>query len=551
MTRGTKKKQTAGTPGQPRQSLPLRQRQRLIDACITALHLYGPSGTTVARVVAIARLSPGIVRFYFQSKAAMLVASLQYLATEFEERVVTPVAAMRGQPALALERLVDLYLDPDIASPRKVAVWYAFWGEASARQEYLAICGQKDANFAELVQDLVHRMIESSGRRHLDGEAVALGLIGVLEIIWQGFAFEEEANIDRPLARRRCMAYLRSVFPRDFAAVDGAEPLAATARRLPATDAGDGIRVFRAAWQFIGHERELAQPGDFVAVELPETRALVLRDSAGTVRAFRNACRSQPHALVAARRGRFADGRIVCALHALAYDLQGRAAAPHDGAGLLALEVHLAPGLVFVRAPSVPAGQRPASVAGLAPAIDCAPVADTVTPTLQVEADWSIVVQQLLESRLPPTASGTGAIRFDDAELEIVESQGTMQWRGTPSAGGDDRNPRPPGGAWRRQFLWPSLLVEQRPGWLSLLQVQPLAAGRSRVQQFVYAVGATDATATNDVLRDLLRVQLESELALAVSTQQGATDPGYQADGSVPSSPAVAAFRRMLLDAES
>jgi AcrR family transcriptional regulator len=61
-----------------------RQRQHLIDACISALHIYGPSRTTVEKVVAIAKMSPGIVRFYFASKAAMLVASLQFLATEFE-----------------------------------------------------------------------------------------------------------------------------------------------------------------------------------------------------------------------------------------------------------------------------------------------------------------------------------------------------------------------------------------------------------------------------------------------------------------------------------
>ncbi|MGB6604086.1 MAG: hypothetical protein WBE65_07295, partial [Steroidobacteraceae bacterium] len=47
----------------------MRARQRLIDACISALHIYGPSRTTVGRVVALAGLSPGIVRFYFNSKA--------------------------------------------------------------------------------------------------------------------------------------------------------------------------------------------------------------------------------------------------------------------------------------------------------------------------------------------------------------------------------------------------------------------------------------------------------------------------------------------------
>jgi AcrR family transcriptional regulator len=80
----------AGPPGSSQTRV--RQRRRLIDACISALHIYGPSRTTVEKVVALADLSPGIVRFYFDSKAAMLVASLEYLAAEFEERVMAPVA---------------------------------------------------------------------------------------------------------------------------------------------------------------------------------------------------------------------------------------------------------------------------------------------------------------------------------------------------------------------------------------------------------------------------------------------------------------------------
>jgi len=193
-----------------------RQRQRLIDACITALHIYGPSRTTVEKVVAIADLSPGIVRFYFDSKAAMLVASLEYLAAEFEQRVMTPVARLKDSPVAALRLLVELYLDADIASPRKVSVWYAFWGEASSRQEYQEICGQKDEEFAVLVRELIGRMIAVSGARHLDPDGVALGLIGVLEVLWQGIAFQSEASLDRRALVARALAYLRSVFPGQF-----------------------------------------------------------------------------------------------------------------------------------------------------------------------------------------------------------------------------------------------------------------------------------------------------------------------------------------------
>jgi TetR/AcrR family transcriptional repressor of bet genes len=203
-----------------------RQRLRLIDACIAALHIHGPSRTTVEKVVTLAGLSPGIVRFYFDSKDAMLVASLAHLGEEFEQRVLKPVGELRENPEGALELLVQLYLDADIASTRKVSAWYSFWGEASSRQEYYDICGKQDDNFGTLVRDLIERMILATGATHLDAEGIALGLIGVLEVLWQGFAFQNESEIDRAAARRGAMGYLRSVFPGHFGAAQTSPGLA-------------------------------------------------------------------------------------------------------------------------------------------------------------------------------------------------------------------------------------------------------------------------------------------------------------------------------------
>ena len=70
--------------------------------------MHGPARTTVEKVGALADRSPGIVRLYFDSKDAMLVASLAYLAAEFEERVMVPVAQLKATPVAALERLVEL-----------------------------------------------------------------------------------------------------------------------------------------------------------------------------------------------------------------------------------------------------------------------------------------------------------------------------------------------------------------------------------------------------------------------------------------------------------
>jgi len=267
-----------------------RQRQRLIDACISALHIHGPSNTTVEKVVAIAKMSPGIVRFYFDSKAAMMVASLQFLSSEFEALVLVPVAELKDTPVAALRRMVELYLDPEIASARKVSVWYSFWGEASSRQEYYDICGLKDERFANLVRMLVERLITDTRQTHLDPDGIALGLIGVLEILWQDFAFQTEVAIDRQAATRRAMAYLRSIFPGQFTLGHAVAAPAHDAAVFASFEA-DRLEGILSGAQLAGLEARIPAAGDFLTVETATERLLLLRDAAGAVRMWRIARR--------------------------------------------------------------------------------------------------------------------------------------------------------------------------------------------------------------------------------------------------------------------
>src|SRR5258708_40267188 len=282
-TRSARNKARRRLPGGRASSA--RQRLRLINACISALHIHGPSRTTVEKVVAIAGMSPGIVRFYFASKAAMLVASLEYLAAEFEQRVLVPVMQLRAEPVKALTLLVDLYLDPDIASPRKVSVWYSFWGEASSRQEYYHICRHKHERFADLVRELVGRLIRESGAVQLDADGVALGLIGALEILWQDFAFQTEERIDRGAARRRCLAYLRSVFPEQF----GSATHAAAEPSRPALVPGTPL-LFMGLRQLAGHDCACLEAGGVIPAGPTRERALGGRHGGAATPRFRHQC---------------------------------------------------------------------------------------------------------------------------------------------------------------------------------------------------------------------------------------------------------------------
>jgi TetR/AcrR family transcriptional repressor of bet genes len=526
------------------------QRQRLIDACISALHLHGPSHTTVEKVVAIANMSPGIVRFYFDSKAAMLVASLQFLAAEFEERVLHPVARLQATPVAALELLVDLYLDPEIASPRKVSVWYAFWGEASSRQEYYDICGQKDESFTALVRELIGRLIEETSQSQLDPDGIALGLIGVLEILWQDFAFRAEEDIDRAAAKRRCMAYLRSVFPGRFAPPPGA-------RASPPGSAGAGgfagwvycspraallerDALFRHVWQIAAHVAQMPRAGDFVTADLGAERVLVVRDAYGVLHALRNSCPELPHALVLESRGHSA-GTFRCRTHGVEFDAKGQSVGGGRG-NLTRLGLHIADDWVWVGSA---AGQLPpprAEPGGDAPGGAAAPGdATTVTEReFEVTANWKLLIEQWLET-VPAEAVAVSAADSITWSLRPLEGRRRLSercYRALEEGGA--------GATWLQRFVAPNQLLQWRPDGLTVLQAIPASPSTCRLRLLGVFRGSQgpEARARHYLATRLTPWTRRSTRAVAESAQRGVTDFGYRAGPGL--APAIGWFRRHL-----
>jgi TetR/AcrR family transcriptional regulator, transcriptional repressor of bet genes len=521
-----------------------RQRQRLIDACISALHIHGPSRTTVEKVVAIAKMSPGIVRFYFDSKAALLVASLQFLSAEFEEQLLVPVSKLKSNPVAALELLVDLYLDPEIASPRKVSVWYSFWGEASSRQEYYDICGQKDESFAALVRELIGGLIEQSAQRALDADGIALGLIGVLEMLWQDFAFRSEDAIDRRSARRRAMAYLKSIFPGQFvpaAARPVTEPPRAGVQRLAGWAYGHerAFALERAVllhtWQAAAHESELPRAGDFVTADLGIERVLLIRDSYGTLQALRNSCPEVPHALITARRGRI-EQHIACPVHGLTFDRTGHSAGG-TRAGLEPLDVESAGGFLLVRAATGTAHAAPLWPDGAARA----PLrALAAAPDIEVQANWKLLVELWLAGADAGAQSATAGLLSWSSHPAAATGWSAAHYRrliGSPAA---ER--------WHQRFVAPNQLLQSRPDGVTLLQAIAVAPGRCRMRRIhlTYLASERAAAAAQFLSARLIGFERRSALAMAESAQRGVIDFGYRPAAESSVRRGVAWFRELL-----
>jgi phenylpropionate dioxygenase-like ring-hydroxylating dioxygenase large terminal subunit len=117
--------------------------------------------------------------------------------------------------------------------------------------------------------------------------------------------------------------------------------------------------VFATHWQVAGHVADLPRPGDWIAFDWADERALVLRGEDGTLRAFHNLCRHRG-ARVAAGEAGHCRNALVCPFHGWVYNLDGTLRGPARPAsfgamdrarfGLVPMEMEVWQGLIFLRA---------------------------------------------------------------------------------------------------------------------------------------------------------------------------------------------------------
>ncbi|MGH8432791.1 MAG: TetR/AcrR family transcriptional regulator, partial [Solimonas sp.] len=180
---------------------------------MTAISRHGLSGITSAKIAGAAGHTAASINFHFGSQEALLLATLTEVSEEFAEVMAGVLAEAGGDDLQSLLGIVDASLGRRLSEARKVAVWYAFLGESNARTDYQRVCGERDQAWSQTVIERCRRLIAAQGESlSRDAEAIALGLMGLIDQQWQGILFEGD-GFDREAARRQCRAYLRSVFP--------------------------------------------------------------------------------------------------------------------------------------------------------------------------------------------------------------------------------------------------------------------------------------------------------------------------------------------------
>src|SRR5215469_2976736 len=192
------------------------RRTQLIEATIDSLARHGFAEFTLAQVARTARLSQGIVNFYFRSKEALLIETLKFMATEYEQFWTAALAKAGPRPADKLAAMIAADFDPVMTSRKKVTVWYAFWGEARWRPEYLKICQTLSESYFAETRALCQELVQAGGYGAIDPDWVARSLNAIVDGLWLDILTTPKA-IDRKEAKRTCLALLAAVFPREFA----------------------------------------------------------------------------------------------------------------------------------------------------------------------------------------------------------------------------------------------------------------------------------------------------------------------------------------------
>ena len=192
-----------------------QRRQQLIDATMKCIARKGLSGTTLGDVAKEAGLSQGIVNLHFESKENLLNETLRCIADDYKSQFNRTLEKSGPDASSKLHALMELDLRPSILDRRKLAVWFAFWGEVKSRPRYREVCEQSDEYYDEVLNSLCEEIINDGDYKNISAAAVATVLTSVTNGMWLSYLISPK-RFDRQNATNAVDEYLRSIFPKHF-----------------------------------------------------------------------------------------------------------------------------------------------------------------------------------------------------------------------------------------------------------------------------------------------------------------------------------------------
>ncbi len=184
-----------------------------MEATMRCISRHGLSATTMAHITNEAGLSTGIVNLHFGSKDTLLLATLKYVTEEYAAGWMAIAENLQLSPAERVRRLVAFDFSAKITRRDKLAVWFAFWGEAKSRPLYQKICASNDDLCASALAKLITEMgvVQGNGPE-TDAQAIASTYAALVDGLWLDMLLTPR-QVPRQVAEQRALNFLRGQLP--------------------------------------------------------------------------------------------------------------------------------------------------------------------------------------------------------------------------------------------------------------------------------------------------------------------------------------------------
>jgi len=292
-----------------------------------------------------------------------------------------------------------------------------------------------------------------------------------------------------------------------------AESLPARFYRDPARYENERRRIFARSWQLIGHEAQLAEPGQWLALTIAGYPIIAVRGE-DRIRAFHNVCRHRAGPLAPDGEGR-CDSNLTCRYHGWRYALDGRLASARDFGRadefdprqyrLLSFACETWRGFVFVNMDASPSSLESA-ITPLAQRTRHLPL-ETFRPAQrlshEISCNWKTYVENYLEGYHVPIVHPALDAAIDASRYE-VELQENIVFHYAPPRSGT-----PVSGLWA--WMWPCLGINVYTKGMSMERMWPIDHARTRLDYLYFfpqglsqaekdaSVAASEVTTTEDI----------------------------------------------------